>query len=362
MSSDGGSNNERKRPATENIQLDEDDDTSSSSSTVVIGLNVGGKVFFTQQSTLTYGSSYFQAKFSGKFHSTPSYIDSQTGWKVYFVDANPVIFEIILDYLRRGVQCWPEEKDDALLYRRLLREAQYFGVDSMVDELRHRRFFPNTEGKGIMYWLGTQRGVSEYRNPYEIGAVQFSGTCNPDWDDNQGKFVEHRPLCDGHGIFEVSSFLLYCDQSVEGKDLIISLPNDILVRPSHYSLRYGMCYGMDNWNFEGSADKSNWDILHLARSDESILQQSDHEGKWKEMKAVYDVRCNGVTDENEQRAIATDLVEKHARNTWEVSNTHGRWYRHFRILGAGEEIEGQSTCLHGVGFEIYGTVVKEDEE
>ena len=371
MSSDGGSNNnnERERPATENSRsIGDDDDTSSSSS--VIGLNVGGKVFFTQRFTLTNGSSYFKAKFSGNFHSSPSYIDSQTGWKVYFVDADPVIFEIILNYLRMGVRCWPspqDDKDNDLLHRRLLCDAQYFGIDSMVQALP-RHFCPNPEGKGVMYWLGTERGVSEYRNPYELGAVQFSGTCKEQVDDmindgtwdadearkSEADFVGYRPLCDFH--FQTTSVLLYCDFCGDGEDLIISLPDDILVRPSHYSLRYGEGYGMSDWNFEGSTDKSNWDRLHSARNDKSLLLRPlNSNSKFVMMKATLDLRCNGVTDENEKRAIATDIVEEHARHTWEVQNTHGRWYRHFRITGEGEDL-----CF--VGFEIYGTVIQEDEE
>ena len=60
--------------------------------------------------------------------------------------------------------------------------------------------------------------------------------------------------------------LLWCDGAANGDGLVIELTT-IAVRPTHYSLPYGDCGGMMNWNFEASVDGNNWETLHKARND-----------------------------------------------------------------------------------------------
>ena len=69
-------NSSRKRPAVNPHNNDCTDDP-------VIGLNVGGRKFYTHQSTLTNGSAYFAARFSGNF-GTDSITD-EDGRDVYLL-------------------------------------------------------------------------------------------------------------------------------------------------------------------------------------------------------------------------------------------------------------------------------------
>src|SRR6056300_1429328 len=114
----------------------QNNDMSISSDDPVIGLNVGGRKFYTHQSTLTNGSAYFAARFSGNFGTDDSITD-EDGREVYFIDASPELFEHILGFLRRGIPTWPKKyKEDRVLYERLINEAEYFGVESMLMRLR----------------------------------------------------------------------------------------------------------------------------------------------------------------------------------------------------------------------------------
>ena len=393
--SNGGGGGRRKRPATDRPH---DNNNDSSSDDPVIGLNVGGQKFYTHQSTLTNGSAYFAARFSGKFDTNDSITD-EDGREVYFIDACPELFEHILGFLRRGIPTWHKNlyKQDSVLYERLVNEAQYFGVESMLECLRRMRPFvckPDGSGKDILHWLGTDGGRSEYKNPLDIGAVTLGGSCLTKMDeelaDSDGwesvevkvysfnsrkEFIQHRPLCGDAALFdrpvsditnqlragqgeeywfEKHCFLLFCDHSYDGLYLDITFEN-IAIMPTHYSLRYSECGGMSCWDFQASADGVSWITLHKARKDKSIQAPSSE--KRDELLSNLKSKCQHVSDANTKQSIATYLVEKELRGTWKVEKPNN-FYKYFRIKGAGEE-DCNLGCMHAVGFEIYGEVKKE---
>jgi len=88
-------------------------------------------------------------------------------------------------------------------------EALYFGLDNLVQLLRIT--FSCSPGgdngdQGIMYWLGTNKGTSDYTNPYSRRAVAISG-----WFEEEGNshlttkkdeqlMVQYRPNPEGEGI------------------------------------------------------------------------------------------------------------------------------------------------------------------
>ena len=133
-----------------------------------------------------------------------------------------------------------------------------------------------------------------------------------------------------------------------------------MVKPTHYSLRYGRCYGMSDWNFEASVDGSSWDILHEARKDRHLLQPSEEE--------------IGQISAEADPADYVSIAEERHRHTWKVSASS--FYKYFRfasltneqreaLYGRGVNAFGSvgpdgrilfSNCLHGVGFELYGNV------
>jgi len=92
-------------------------------------LDIGGKVFATSQATLTNGKShFFTAMFSGKYSTKPN-----TDEGTYFIDRNPLMFQLILDYLR-GEDIYVREisaKDK----KQLLRDAQYYQIHDMEEQL-----------------------------------------------------------------------------------------------------------------------------------------------------------------------------------------------------------------------------------
>ena len=238
----------------------------------VIGIDCGGQVFYTHKSTLTAGSAYFAARFGGAFSAGESYEDER-GRKVYFVDADAKTFEHIVTYLRRGIASWPDWVDDPKFHQRLVAEAEYFGLDAVIVEklkcVASIKYDPeNRDGRGIFYWLGSSYGRKKYENPYDLGEVSFSGFNREAHHDidielHKCKFIQHRPKCDAlsddvYGL-NCDCRILWCDGALNGDKLVIKLTS-VAVKPTYYSLRFGSCFGMSDWNFEASADGHDWEV------------------------------------------------------------------------------------------------------
>ena len=113
----------RKRPAA---GAPATDDTTTPSRRLVdrVVVDVGGTRFSTSTSTLTASSSYFQRLFSDRWASS----DDEC-----FLDGDPEPFAILLSYMRRGHLDLPES-----LAQRVLLEAEFLGVDSLLVEVKAR--------------------------------------------------------------------------------------------------------------------------------------------------------------------------------------------------------------------------------
>ena len=95
-------------------------------------VDVGGTRFCTSTSTLTASSSYFQRLFSDRWASSSE--------DECFLDGDPEPFAILLSYMRRGHLDLPES-----LAQRVLLEAEFLGVDSLLVEVKaraHRNLHP----------------------------------------------------------------------------------------------------------------------------------------------------------------------------------------------------------------------------
>ena len=192
---DATASSKRKRSDEPSGADDEDGGDS------VIGLDVGGQLFYTHKSTLTAGSAYFAARFGGTFSAGSSYEDER-GRKVYFVDADAKTFEHILTYLRRGVVSWPDVADDPKFHNRLVAEAEYFGLESMLAELQgSARIAPNVSGKGILYWLGTSAHKETYQNPYKIDKVRVEPVSSQTFDHETSTLASN-PCCTNCEIWQ----------------------------------------------------------------------------------------------------------------------------------------------------------------
>jgi hypothetical protein len=205
-----------------------------------------------------------------------------------------------------------------------------------------------------LYWLGTRKGEEDYRNPFkrsEIRVGTIPEDCNVTAD-----FFEYRPSCQSR--LENRCGILFCNQDGESSQFNLV---DVIVKPTHYSLRYGTCFGMSDWNFEASVDGVSWDILHEARKDRHLLKPSPNE--------IDTLPTNNDVD-------FVSIAEERHRHTWEVnSSSHYKYFRFVSLsfaqldaeYGIGRGIGGTdslgpdgrvlfSYCLHGVGFELYGQV------
>ena len=109
-------NNANKRPRTDNIEDNR------------ITINVGGKLFPTFRSTLTMKSTYFSKRLSGRF-------SDDAGDSDIIVDRDHEPFSIILSYLRSGKLSVPS---DQLTLRLVLVEADFYGIDELVDMVRDK--------------------------------------------------------------------------------------------------------------------------------------------------------------------------------------------------------------------------------
>ena len=114
--SDSNDNNANKRRRSENIE----------DSRIVV--NVGGKLFPTFRSTLTMKSIYFEKRLSGRFSDDAD--DSEI-----IVDRDHEPFSIILSYLRSGKLLISPDK---LLFSSVLIEADFYGIDELVDMVRDK--------------------------------------------------------------------------------------------------------------------------------------------------------------------------------------------------------------------------------
>lgn len=96
----------------------------------VVTLQVGERRFTTTISTLTASSAYFASKFSGRWTITASDDGS------FFIDANPSIFEFLLDYMRNGMKPLYWSKTHGFHHAKyfdLLQQAQFFGVQGLAE-------------------------------------------------------------------------------------------------------------------------------------------------------------------------------------------------------------------------------------
>ncbi|KAG6023959.1 hypothetical protein E4U40_003652 [Claviceps sp. LM458 group G5] len=120
--------------------------TSSTHAPGTIKLLVGERTFITTRRTLTTESGYFRQRFATPWGRTP-----QDG--AYFIDADPVLFEHILRYLRHPA--FPLFYDhvhghDVGLYASLHNEAVHFQISRLQKWLSAKRYLEAIQVKHTM--------------------------------------------------------------------------------------------------------------------------------------------------------------------------------------------------------------------
>ncbi len=343
----------------------------------VIGLDVGGTLFYCRVSTLISGgtSTYFQARFGSNSTLDPE-IDrvDNNGKLIFFIDRDPQLFKYILDYMRTSKlpSTLRSFQENSGLWRALREEATFFALDalSLLLKVTYTCSPEKDGGKGILYWLGTNKGKEDYENPYKRQSVNITG-----WIDDLNEFdyeeahhvyghcyreglVQYRPRLKVEEMqSNINKSLNMCRFSSQQNSIEIIF-RDITICPTYYSLRWGGCKGMQgDWHFEGSGDNRNWTILHRGRdvdghnvSFQKFVQREDR----SERAMLTDhIQNNNDFDDEEKVDIWTHYMEKEMRRVWEVEDHTDNYYKYFRIIGIDT---GEGFCLHYIGLEIFGKV------
>ena len=211
------------------------------------------------------------------------------------------------------------------------------------------------DGKGIMYWMGTNEGQRAWANPVSVGVVQVrlhNGRRGPRGDFKKGPWVT---LEDRGCVFyavrlreHVAIAARRGDSDGVGIEFDISKYE---VRPTRYAIRHGdvddlrMAYAVGliadgspyavgclrNWELQArSSPAEPWQTLRVHREDDTLSKQ-----------------YTGGEGERPQYATASwDLEPK---------GGPGDFYRHFRVLQTGPNSRGgYQLCISG--FELWGAV------
>jgi len=96
----------------------------------IVEIDVGGQIFKTQISTLT---KYPESMLALMFNHTDEGMSPMTKTKdgAYFLDADPLYFREILEYLRHG----EISTEDSTLWKGIAKLANYFGLTDLALEL-----------------------------------------------------------------------------------------------------------------------------------------------------------------------------------------------------------------------------------
>lgn len=355
---------------------------------IIIGLDVAGKLFYCRKSTLLGdGTSYFAARFGPDSMMDPERDHiTENGREIYFIDRNPEVFKYVLEYLR--IQKLPPEigtfQENPNLWRALREEAEFYCLNGLISLLKATySCSPDIDGgKGVLHWIGTNKGKDAYVNPYCRGAVDVTGWfdsyhpvlggVDPSWGSSVKKelFVQYRPMPEhAKKIGNGDIVIMPCERndffpclagyhSNQRLPVVVDMRSNV-VSPSHYSLRYGACHGLDgNWNFEGSMDGETWVLLHAGTNDghKLSLQRVTEQQRAVEQDWFKDL-THRYRPENWQK-LYCDYMERHYRHTWKVNNSSEQYFRYFRIIGA-DPVKGESRSLHFIGLEIYGHVYEQ---
>ena len=98
-------------------------------STDKVSLNVGGEIFQTSASTLSANSAFFARKFSSEWSGAEDDDEEHI-----FLDRDADSFRLLLSCMRHRAALLPES--DTLLCTRVLLEAQYLGVDWLLEQVK----------------------------------------------------------------------------------------------------------------------------------------------------------------------------------------------------------------------------------
>lgn len=332
----------------------------------ILGLDVGGRVFYFPSSKLKDSGSAYFADLSGNVKYT-----DDVGRKVIFVDRSPELFAHVRDYLAGNLKT-----DLPLDVRRQLRkEAEFFGLEGLKEALQVSKSFDHETNpcQGLLYWLGSNKnGGGAYQNPYATGAIEVTGWMD---DDNNAEedmfdlarfarsretFVEYRcKPCVQRGRkneweMEQFSCLQWCQHANKRLPVVIDLRPNLKLRPTHYSLRVSECMGLaGDWNLEASNDGETWTVVHAARDENELYLEEGNDEIKRQLTKTLSFYNDHVQGNELSAEVLLQILEQDFRHSWKVDCKE--FYRYFRFIGASDP-DGEDECLHGEGLELFGDV------
>jgi hypothetical protein len=123
---------------------------------------------------------------------------------------------------------------------------------------------------GIVYWLGTDKSGSEYRNPHESGLISLEA---------------YPSLYEGELAWLVGDDLsrrIYTQHSPEAYFMFDFRPANISIKPTEYTIGYGCCSTHPrNWVLQGSNDVEHWTTLMEHVNDTNINSNEGKSHTWK---------------------------------------------------------------------------------
>eukprot|EP01084_Bolivina_argentea_P002828 5246_1 len=136
-------------------------------------------------------------------------------------------------------------------------------IDYLWEIFEHKTDF---DENGIIYHIGSNRGQRAFANPVNAGFIKISSSgwaCPAGW--GFGKIED---------ILERKKDLFYCcsDFYVAKPWFIIDFEANVKIKPTKYTLRHDKYLGncLRNWQFSGSNDGKNWNVLKQHHNDNSL--------------------------------------------------------------------------------------------
>lgn len=164
-------------------------DVSIDSSTMRIELQVGERIFVTTRETLIRESGYFQSLLS---------IDGDKAIQngLYFIDADPDLFDHILRYLRRGVLPLFYDRSKGhnhMLYIALLQEAKFFQIKRLEEWIQGGKYLDTVTTMHTMNEIDWEKDHTEIEfsdvelQYYPVACVQDVYLCPRGIEQHRGK-------------------------------------------------------------------------------------------------------------------------------------------------------------------------------
>jgi len=169
-----------------------------------------------------------------------------------------------------------------------------------------------SDNQGLFYWLGQNKGLEAWQNPVTRGLVAMS--CSSAWGGAGGP----DPTICGLGMQNHTFFWTNNEHNGWLRFDIDPKSNAIKFVPSHYIFGFQTNMWMPrNWNFEGSLDGQQWEILKEHQNDLTFQAATNH------------------------------MFEVHTNTS----------YRYFRLRVTGPDSSG-TNYLGLSAFEMFGRVVR----